>query len=41
MNGNDVNDGHINRNIRLAMALIDVSKPSIDVIGYNQSSDKV
>lgn len=34
--GHDVKyDGHINRNIRVAMALIDMTKPYIDMISYN------
>lgn len=32
-------DGHINRNIRLALSLIDQSKPYIEVVSFNQSRE--
>lgn len=32
-------DGHINRNIRLALSLIDQSKPYIEVVSFNQSKE--
>lgn len=35
-------DGHINRNIRLALATIDLSRPYIQIVDYqNLANDKV
>lgn len=34
-------DGHINRNIRLALALIDLVKPYIEVVNYIVSTEDV
>ena len=35
-------DGHINRNIRLALAIIDLTKPYIQVIDYKDAgNDKI
>ncbi|CDW79494.1 zinc carboxypeptidase family protein [Stylonychia lemnae] len=33
---NSIFDGHINRNIRLALAIIDLSKPYIDIVSYKE-----
>ena len=35
MEANNEFDGHVNRNIRVALSLIDLSKPSIEVVSYN------
>jgi len=36
---NSPTDGHVNRNIRLALALIDLSKPSIEIVSYSSSDE--
>lgn len=38
---NSLFDGHVNRNIRLALALIDLSKPYIEITSYKESDGKV
>jgi hypothetical protein len=35
---NSKHDGHVNRNIRLAIALIDMSKPHIEIVNITNSS---
>lgn len=38
MESNNEFDGHINRNIRLALGLIDASRASIEVVSINKSA---
>jgi len=33
-------DGHINRNIRIAMTIIEMSKPYIEVVSYVEKDDE-
>ena len=39
MRYNSEHDGHINRNIRISMALIEASQPYIEIVSYNQSTE--
>jgi hypothetical protein len=38
---NGENDGHVNRNIRIALALIKMSKPYIEIVSLKDIDDEL